>query len=246
MGRFELTVATYEHARPPYGAAFFAEVAQALGLDGSQRLLDVGAGPGLLAIGFAPYCRAVTGVDPEPAMVEAARTAAARAGVSLDLVESRLEDLPEDFGAFDVVAIGRAIHWLDPAPALRKLERLVAPRGKIVVCRAGSVTDGRNPWLEAFTAIRRRFGGERTPCEPLSFFAGGRFRHRRTITVETTYLLPATLFADRLLSLSTSSPAELGGRVFEMREAMGEAMAAFATHGVIDDVVAARADLYEG
>ena len=52
------------NARPPYGAAFFASVAETLGLIRSQRLLDVGAGPGILAIGFAPYCREVVGVDP--------------------------------------------------------------------------------------------------------------------------------------------------------------------------------------
>jgi cyclopropane fatty-acyl-phospholipid synthase-like methyltransferase len=61
MGRFASTVAYYETARPPYGAAFFEAVALQLGLDGSERLLDVGAGPGILAIGFAPYCREVVG-----------------------------------------------------------------------------------------------------------------------------------------------------------------------------------------
>ena len=87
MGRFASTVAYYETARPPYGAAFFAAVAQQLGLDRSQRLLDVGAGPGILAIGFAPYCREVVGVDPEPGMVEAARAAAERAGVAVRFIE---------------------------------------------------------------------------------------------------------------------------------------------------------------
>ena len=77
MGRFASTVAYYESARPPYGAAFFAGVALELGLDGRQRLLDVGAGPGILAIGFARFCREVVGVDPEPGMVAAARAAAA-------------------------------------------------------------------------------------------------------------------------------------------------------------------------
>ena len=75
MGRFASTVAYYESARPPYGAAFFAGVALELGLDGRQRLLDVGAGPGILAIGFARFCREVVGIDPEPGMVEAARAA---------------------------------------------------------------------------------------------------------------------------------------------------------------------------
>src|SRR5271157_351828 len=148
MGRFASTVAFYESARPPYGAAFFAEVARALDFDGKRRLLDVGTGPGLLAIGFAPTCGEVLGVDPEPAMIEAAREAAGRAGVALRLIESRFEDLPASLGVFDVVAIGRALHWLDPEPARRTLERVVAPRGKILVCHAGSVKDGRNPWLD--------------------------------------------------------------------------------------------------
>ncbi len=93
MGRFASTVAYYESARPPYGAAFFATIARELGFDRSQRLLDIGAGPGILAIGFAPYCGEVVGVDPEPAMVEAARSAAARAGLVVKFIEGRLEDM---------------------------------------------------------------------------------------------------------------------------------------------------------
>src|SRR5271156_1281784 len=100
MGRFASTVAYYESARPPYGAAFFAAVARELGFDRSQRLLDVGAGPGLLAIGFAPYCGELVGVDPEPAMVEAARAAAARAAVEATFVEGRFEDQAANLGAF--------------------------------------------------------------------------------------------------------------------------------------------------
>ena len=150
MGRFESTVATYGRARQPYSRAFFAEVAEAIGLDGRQRLLDVGTGPGLLAIGFASACRSVTGVDPEAAMIEAAKAAAERADVRLTAFVGRLEDMSEA-PEFEVVTIGRAIHWLDPQAALRKLERIVAPRGAVVVCRADSVKDGRNPWLGAFT-----------------------------------------------------------------------------------------------
>ena len=58
MGRFASTVATYESARPPYGEAFFSAVARRLAFKRRTRLLDVGTGPGLLAIGFAPFCGA--------------------------------------------------------------------------------------------------------------------------------------------------------------------------------------------
>src|ERR1700712_6023925 len=51
-----------------------------------RRLLDLGAGPGILAIGFAPYCRDVVGVDPEPGMVQASRAGATRASVAVRFV----------------------------------------------------------------------------------------------------------------------------------------------------------------
>src|SRR5260370_33240951 len=114
LGRFASTVAFYERARQPYGSAFFASVAQMLALDRSQRLLDLGTGPGLLALGFSPFFGEGFGVDPEPAMIAAAREAAARSGVALHLIEGRAETLPPSIGTFDVVTIGRALHWIDP------------------------------------------------------------------------------------------------------------------------------------
>ena len=99
----------------------------------SKPALDVGAGPGILSIGFAPYCREVVGVDPEPGMVEAARTAAERARVAVRFIEGRFEDLAPKLGAFDIVTIGRAIHWLDPEPAREALDLALAARGRVLV-----------------------------------------------------------------------------------------------------------------
>jgi SAM-dependent methyltransferase len=245
MGRFASTVAYYESARPPYGAAFFAKVAWQLGFDGSQRLLDVGAGPGILALGFAPHCGEVVGVDPEPAMVEAARSASARAGVDATFIEGRFEDTGLSLGVFDVVTIGRAIQWLDPAPAREALDRVVAPRGKILICNARSVEDGRNPWLEAFNAVRDRWKDDRPAHDCKASFATGRFLPSGTISVEATYAVPVERFADRILSMSTSSPERLGAEVPAMRIAIGEALAPFAAAGVIEEIVEARAEVFE-
>jgi SAM-dependent methyltransferase len=245
MGRFASTVAYYESARPPYGAAFFAEVARELGFDRSRRLLDVGAGPGLLAIGFAPYCGRVVGVDPEPAMIEAARSAAARAGIAAQFIEGRFEDEAASLGAFDVVTIGRAIHWLDPDPARKALDRVVKPLGRILVCHASSVEDGRNPWLGAFKEIRGRWRDDRPTYDPDVFFGGGLFVRRGAISVETTAAIPVERLADRILSMSTSSLERLGDEAPAMRRAMREALAPFAADSVIQDIVEAEAEVFE-
>jgi SAM-dependent methyltransferase len=174
-------------------------------LDRSQRLLDVGDGPGILAIGFAPHCREVIGVDPEPSMVEAARAAAERAGVAVRFIDGRFEDVAPKLGAFDIVTIGRAIHWLDPEPAREALEGALAPHGKVLICGATSVKDGRNPWLEAFNIVRDRWKGDRPTRDHDTFFDNGRFTRTGTVRVEATYTVPVELLTERVLS-ATRSP----------------------------------------
>ncbi len=245
MGRFASTVAYYETARPPYGAAFFEAVALQLGLDGSERLLDVGAGPGILAIGFAPYCREVIGVDPEPGMVEAARAAAERAGATVSFIEGGFEDAAATLGAFDLVSIGRAIHWLDPEPAREALKCALAPRGRVLVCGATSAKDGRNLWLETFNAVRDRWKGEGPARDHHTFFADGPFTRTGTIRVEGTYAFPVERLVERVLSMSTSSSERLGAEVPTMKRAMREKLAPFASNGMIEDIVEARAEVFE-
>src|ERR1700722_16528076 len=102
MGRFATTVPYYQRFRQPYPLEFFQGVADLLRLDGTQALVDLGCGPAMLALGFAPRVKSVFGVDPEPAMIAAARVAAAGAGGGLALYESRGGGLPADFGSFAV------------------------------------------------------------------------------------------------------------------------------------------------
>src|SRR5204862_1487677 len=134
MGRFATTVALYEELRPPYPPAFFRSVARQLGLGKQHALIDLGTGPGLLALGFAPYVGRIVGVDPEPAMLAAANNAAERASQAFTLIAGKAEELPDDVGRFDVVTIGRALHWMDREATPARLERLVASEGEILVC----------------------------------------------------------------------------------------------------------------
>ncbi len=104
----------------------------------------------MLALGFAPFVAEAIGVDPEPAMIAAAGEAADRAGVRLRLIEGRTETLPANLGQFDVVTIGRALHWMEPEGARAALDHLVTRHGQILICRAASVSDARNPWLPTY------------------------------------------------------------------------------------------------
>src|SRR5262249_59155780 len=155
MGRFATTVPLYEKFRPPYPAEFFRVRCLRSGLRTEHRLIDLGTGPGLLAVGFSPHVGHIVGVDPEPAMLAAAAKAAARIGQDFTLIESKAEALPRDVGQFDVVTIGRALHWMASEPTAALLWRLVAPAGVILVSGPNCVTDGRNPWVDEYIKARR-------------------------------------------------------------------------------------------
>ena len=247
MGRFATTAPLYEQFRPPYPSGFFRVVAERLEFGPGHSLIDLGTGPGLIAIGFAPYVGRVVGVDPEPAMLGAARQAAARARIDLALIQSTAERLPPDLGPFDVVTIGRALHWMDRGLIGSVLERLVAPGGVILVCSARSVDDGRNDWLDAYNEARRYWSREadRTRDRPdlAAMLASTHLRVEEPIAVESSHDLSVTDLAYRVLTFSSSSPAALGDKVETMLCDLEQRLLPFSRDGLLREIMIAKADV---
>src|SRR5258706_12113427 len=92
--RFRSTVPYYSRFRLGYPQSLIARVMAIAGATQGDSVMDLGCGPGLLAIPFAQAGMRVLAVDPEPEMLEAARDAAALAGVSLDLRRGSSFELP--------------------------------------------------------------------------------------------------------------------------------------------------------
>jgi SAM-dependent methyltransferase len=253
MGRFASTASLYEHLRPPYPSEFFHSVAERLGLSRQSSLIDLGTGPGLLALGFAPYVGRIVGVDPEPAMLDAARRAAASTGHALALIEGKVETLSPDIGSFDVVTIGRALHWMDREPTLARLERLVAHDGAIAICASFSATDGRNPWLDGYNDVRRRWSpaklweeagrGTRTHRDLPAFFRGSAFQPTELVTVETSHTVSMEDLTRRTLTYSSSSPEALGENAEPMLRYVGEHLAPFSRDGAIAETIVSTAQI---
>ena len=250
MGRFATTVPLYEKFRPPYPAEFFRTVSLRLGLGSQHRLIDLGTGPGLLALGFAPYVGRVVGVDPEPAMIAAARAAAARASQDITLIESKAEALPRDIGQFDVVTVGRALHWMMPEPTAELLERLVSSGGVIVACASNSAPDGRNPWLAEFDRARRLWAGsaegQRYHGTLDTVIRSTRFRLGERIAVESTHQVRVEDLARRLLTYSSSSPAVLGDKVETVLREVEAHLRPMSDAGIIDEAVLSTAQVIQG
>jgi ubiquinone/menaquinone biosynthesis C-methylase UbiE len=244
MGRFETTAQTYAARREPYPPAFFAAAADALGLNGREALIDLGTGPGLLALGFAPYVGRVIGVDPEPAMVAEARSAGAAANIPFPVLEGRAEDLAADMGTFDLVTIGRALHWMNREAALAAFDRILAPAGRILICGSSSVAGDANPWRVAYDAVLRSWGDGREGRHRRlheHFFDETRFHRIAEIKVSHSQATTPQALVERALTRSTSSPAVLGERVAAFRAELLEALAPFFRDSVGQEVVEARA-----
>ena len=84
-------------------ASFGPRLVEACGISAGQRVLDVGAGAGNVAIVAAATGASVVAADLTPELLDAGRREAAARGVELEWREADAEALPFEDGEFDVV-----------------------------------------------------------------------------------------------------------------------------------------------
>lgn len=99
-----------------------------------KTILDVGCGPGFVALSLAELGHQVVGLDISPEMLRVCRAAAdARGLTNLTLVLGEAEHPPPDIGPVDAV-ISRHVLWTLPWPeqAVRAWTALTRPGGRVV------------------------------------------------------------------------------------------------------------------
>ncbi|WP_189762988.1 class I SAM-dependent methyltransferase [Streptomyces xanthochromogenes] len=131
---FSGTATYYRRGRLPYAPGLTDVVAEVLDLNGRGRLIDVGCGPGTLALSFQDLFSEIVGLDPDPVMIAvAAREAAERGGADkVRWVQARAEDLPAGLGTFTVATIGQSFHWMDRGLVAASIRDMLQPGGALV------------------------------------------------------------------------------------------------------------------
>lgn len=121
----------------PLFTSIAADVAAAA--SAGARVLEVGCGPGHLAIMLAVrHGLDVTGLDLDPAMIERARANAALTTTSdargPTFVVGDVAALPFADGSFDLVVSTLSMHhWTDPTAGLTEIGRVLRPDGRVLV-----------------------------------------------------------------------------------------------------------------
>lgn len=138
--------AAYIH-RPDYPVELYEKV---LALQtGRGRALDLGCGPGKIAIRLAEDFAAVDAIDPSAPVLAAAR----RLGAHRQNIDWRLgvaESAPLT-GPYDLVTAGASLHWMDHGIVFPRLFDAMAPGGMI------AVMGGDEAPLDAWGGLWREF-----------------------------------------------------------------------------------------
>ena len=114
-------------------AAWLALFERIIGQD-KMEILDLGTGPGVMALLLAEQGHTVTGVDISEKMLNRAKENASKYGQKINFVYSDAEKLPFADMTYDAV-LNRHLLWTlsDPYAALFEWKRVLKPGGKLII-----------------------------------------------------------------------------------------------------------------
>lgn len=128
---FDVSEAAYDNFMGRYSVRLAPVFADFAGIGAGQRVLDVGAGTGALAVELARRDAEVAAAEPAPTFVAALRARLP----SVDVRQAGAEDLPWPDGSFDAALAQLVVTFMSDAPAgVAEMRRVVRPGGVVAVC----------------------------------------------------------------------------------------------------------------
>jgi SAM-dependent methyltransferase len=218
---FRSTAWYYAQFRPGYPPEQIERLAEVAGLGPESRVLDLACGTGLIAIPLASRAGEVLAVDAEPAMLAMLRLAAPG---NIRALEARGDDVDESWGRFDLVTIGRALHWLGGP---EYLDRLV-PITRQVALLGDRVADSESHSI--VLDVAQEIAGERpkAPAWHVRYdeaLAASAFSDVVDLSVDTVRTWTQDDLIGWAFSTSFASPDRLGERREEFVQALRDRLA---------------------
>ena len=228
----------YRAGRLPYSPQLTQTLRDALGLDGSGRLLDVGTGPGIIGLELAPLFEEVVGVDADADMVAEAEQESRRRGcTNARWLCLRSEELPAGLGTFRLVSFANSFHWMKRDEVAVVVRGMLDPaKGSLVLINAwtGNGVEPDRPLphplqpegaitqlVERYLGSTRRAGQgtlpEGTPSGEEDVLARAGFSRPRTLAVPDDRVIARTMdeVVASVFAVSRSAPHLFGDRLAE-------------------------------
>jgi ubiquinone/menaquinone biosynthesis C-methylase UbiE len=244
--RFRSTVPYYARFRLHYPPELIARVITMAGLAPGDGVMDLGCGPGLLAVPFAEAGMRVTGIDPEPDMLEVARETAREVGVKVDFRRGSSFDLPTDLGPIHLVAMGRSFHWMDRVETLRTLDTLLPPSGAIALFEDEHPRTAENAWLWKMAEVGRNYGMHEAAHRAaaarsdyrthVSYLFDSVFTHIERAGVYVRRPITVDEIVGRAFSLSMLSKEKLGDRADDFERELRMALTVLSPEGRFTEI----------
>ncbi len=243
--RFKAAAEHYLAGRPAYAQELISRIVRDLRLGAEDAVMDLGCGPGQLAMHFAPFVRSVLAVDPSTEMLEVARHAAKRAD-NVHFKSGSSFDINPELGTFKLVTIGRAFHWMDRPDALQRLDAMVERDGAVVLFSDSHPRHRDNAWVDPYQTIidnysagdvqRERRRSADWPSDEEILLAS-RFARLERVSVIEKRTLPAERLLDRALSISALNEDGLGGKMKRLIDAIKDLSSRFSLGGIVSEVI---------
>jgi SAM-dependent methyltransferase len=242
---FDGTAAYYAQFRAPYAAEALDYLVEAFCLDHGARVLDLGSGPGTIAIPLSRFVAEVVAIDRDAAMLEEGRRLAAHAGRSnIRWICSGAEDLSESLGKFRLATIGQAFHWMDRDLVLRRLSKVIEDDGGLALVNPGK----RRPqesWEPVANQVVVRFLGPRGrhPMMNPEPQHEPSLRRSECFSVFTAREFPGEITRDVasilgcLYATSSSARPHFGDRAVEFEAELFEALRSLNSSGVFKEQI---------